>query len=129
METSRYRILIVDDDPAITSLLASFLGFQGYLCETATNGKVALEVASHYHFDVVMTDILMPEMDGITLTKTLLRQFPNLLIMVMSGRCDETSMESAVAAGGHDFIKKPFTLEEFNIRLQQMIEKSGRSYE
>ena len=125
METSTYRILIVDDEPSITSLLASFLGVQGYLCETATNGRTALEMVSQNHFDVVIIDILMPEMDGITLTKKLLRQFPNLLIMVMSGHYDEKNMESAVAAGAREFIKKPFSLEEFNMRLQRMIRKSN----
>ncbi len=81
-------------------------------------------MASHDHFDVVIIDIVMPEMDGITLTKALLRQFPNLFIMVMSGHYDEESMESAVAAGAHDFIKKPFSLEEIDMRLQRMIRKS-----
>jgi CheY-like chemotaxis protein len=85
MEPSSYRILIVDDEPVITALLASLLSSQGYLCETATNGRAALEMVSQSHFDVVITDILMPEMDGITLTQKLSHQFPNLFIMVMKG--------------------------------------------
>ena len=121
MEPSRYKILIVDDEPSITDLLDSFLGSQGYLCETATDGKAALERVSQNHFDVVITDILMPEMDGITLTRKLSKQFPNLFIMVMTGYYDENSMERAIAAGAHEFIKKPFTLEEFDMRFQRMI--------
>ena len=121
MESSRYKILIVDDEPSITALLDSFLGSQGHLCETATDGKAALERVSQNHFDVVITDILMPEMDGITLTRKLSKQFPNLFIMVMTGYYDENSMERAIAAGAHEFIKKPFTLEEFDMRFQRMI--------
>ena len=124
MKTLHYRILIVDDEPVITDFLASFLGSEGYLCETTTNGRAALEMASQNHFDVVITDILMPEMDGITLTQQLSHQFPNLFIMVMTGYYDENSMESAIAAGAHEFIKKPFSLTEFEMRFQRMMRES-----
>jgi DNA-binding NtrC family response regulator len=63
-------------------------------------------------------------MDGITLTQKLSHQFPNLFIMVMPGYYDETSMDSAVAAGAHEFIKKPFSLAEFDMCFQRMIRKS-----
>ena len=124
MEPSSYRILIVDDEPVIIALLASFLSSQGYLCETATNGRAALEIVSQNHFDVVITDIVMPDMDGITLTQKLSHQFPNLFIMVMTGYYDEKTMENAVAAGAHEFIKKPFSLAEFDMRFQRMIRES-----
>jgi CheY-like chemotaxis protein len=124
MEPSSYRILIVDDEPVIIALLASFLSSQGYLCVTATNGRAALEMATQNHFDVVITDVLMPEMDGITLTQELLHQFPDLFIMVMTGYYDEKTMENAVAAGAHEFIKKPFSLAEFDMRFQRIIRES-----
>ena len=123
METSNYRILIADDERPITDLLASFLSSQGYFCETATNGRTALEMVSQNHFDVVITDVVMPDMDGITLTQKLSQQFPNLSIMVMTGYYDEKSMESAATAGAHEFIKKPFSLAEFDRRFQKMIQK------
>jgi len=119
--TFKYRILIVDDEPALATLLASFLSFQGYLCQTATNGRAALEMVSQNHFDVVITDIRMPEMDGISLTQKLSHQFPNLFIMVMTGYFDENAMESAIASGAHEFIKKPFSLAEFDMRFQRMM--------
>jgi len=123
METPSYRILIVDDEPAITDLLASFLRSEGYFCETATDGRAALKMASCSHFDVAITDVLMPDMDGMTLTQKLSHQIPNLFIMVMSGYYDEKSMESAATAGAHEFIKKPFSLAEFDRRFQRMIRK------
>ena len=115
MKTSNYRILIVDDERPITDLLASFLSSQGYFCETATNGRTALEMVSQNHFDVVITDIVMPEMDGITLIQKLSHQFPHLFIMVITGCYDEKTMESAATAGAHEFIKKPFSLAEFEM--------------
>jgi CheY-like chemotaxis protein len=124
MEASSYRILIVDDEPAIIDLLASFLRSEGYSCETAANGRSGLEMASSSHFDVVITDVLMPEMDGITLTRKLSHQFPDLFIMVMTGYYGERSMESAAAAGAHEFIKKPFSLTEFEMRFQRMIREN-----
>ena len=80
-------------------------------------------MVSQNHFDFVITDVVMPDMDGITLTKKLSCQFPNLSIMVMSGYYDEKSMESAATAGAHEFIKKPFSLAEFDRRFQRMIRK------
>jgi len=80
-------------------------------------------MASCSHFDVAITDVLMPDMDGMTLTQKLSHQIPNLFIMVMSGYYDEKSMESAATAGAHEFIKKPFSLAEFDRRFQRMIRK------
>ena len=81
-------------------------------------------MASQNHFDVVITDILMPEMDGITLTQKLSHQFPNLFIMVMTGYHDEKFMESTIAAGAREFIKKLLSLAEFDMRFQRMMRES-----
>ena len=129
MEASDYRILIVDDDPAITDLLASYLASQGYFCETATNGRTALEMVVCRHFDIAITDVVMAGMDGIALTKQLSRQFPNLLIMVMSGYYDVKTTESAFAAGAHEFIRKPFTLAELDMCFQRMIQNKTKHKE
>lgn len=65
--------------------------------------------------------MVMPHMDGITFTKELVKLYPDLPIMIMTGHADEHSSESAIAAGAREFIKKPFPLDEFIIRFDKMM--------
>jgi len=74
--------------------------------------------------DAVVTDIKMPEMDGITLASEILNQYPGLPIMVMTAFDEEYSAGVAISAGAREFIKKPFSLDEFGIRLNKMINDS-----
>ncbi|MBI4683798.1 MAG: GGDEF domain-containing response regulator [Nitrospirae bacterium] len=118
---SAYRVLIVDDDQGIRNLMRSFLTEQGYSCETASDGNEALEKAGKTYFDAVITDIKMPEMDGITLTRELVKKYPDISIMVMTGFVAEYSEKEVIDAGAHDFITKPFTNSEFFARFLKMI--------
>jgi len=118
---TEYRILIVDDEGPIKNLLVTFLTSQGHQCDTAMNGVEALKKANQHHYDAVITDIAMPEMDGIALTQKLSQRFSHLSIMVMTGFYDEYSADNAVAAGAREFIKKPFPLTEFHTRFQRMM--------
>jgi diguanylate cyclase (GGDEF)-like protein len=124
--TSVSKILIVDDDEQITKLLNFFLSSKGYECTTASNGKEALEKVHEEEFDFVITDIKMPEMDGILLTRELLRIRPDISVMVMTGFTSEYTEEDAMDTGANDFIKKPFTLAEFSARLQRIIRERNR---
>jgi DNA-binding response OmpR family regulator len=123
----KYRILVVDDNKAIRDLIALSLTSEGYSCEIASSGTEALEMASHIHFDAVVTDIVMPGMDGIALTRKLSQQFPQLPIVVMTGSCDETSTIEALAAGARDLIKKPFSVVEFHKRLNELLRDAETS--
>jgi len=72
-------------------------------------------------FDALITDIVMPEMDGITLTKELSKHYQNLPVMAMTGYAEEYSAEAAIASGAREFIKKPFSISEFSIRFNKMM--------
>jgi len=74
--------------------------------------------------DAVVTDIKMPNMDGINLTIEILRQYPELPVMVMTAFDEEYSAGTAISVGAREFIKKPFSLDEFAIRLHKMINDS-----
>jgi two-component system cell cycle response regulator len=123
------KILIVDDDDQIAKMLDLFLISKGYRCETASSGRAALEKTESNTFDIVITDIKMPEMDGIALTKELIRKHPEIAVMVMTAFTSEYSEEDAIRTGASDFIKKPFTLAEFSARLQRMIRDRERMYD
>src|SRR4030065_803453 len=121
MESTHYKILVVDDDEPMRKLIVSLLSSRGHQCVTANNGREALDKIMETKFDALITDIAMPEMDGITLTKELLKHYQNLPVMVMTGYTEEYSAETAIASGAREFINKPFAISEFIIRFDKMM--------
>src|SRR4030042_1425974 len=108
-----YKILIVDDEEEVRNFIVSLFSNCGHSCETANNGIEALEIIKKDSFDSAVIDIVMPVMDGITLTKELVNLYPGLPVMVMTGHADEHPAGLAMAAGAREFIKKPFSINEF----------------
>jgi len=123
-KSSKYKILVVDDEESIRNLLVTFLSKLGHSCVIAIDGVDALGKMKRNKFDVVITDIKMPNMDGITLTSDILMQYPEVPIMVMTAFDEEYSAGVAISAGAREFIKKPFSLDEFALRLHKMINDS-----
>ena len=117
-----YRVLIVDDRETVRNLVCSLLSKYGHVCETAKDGIEALEKLKKDSFDSAVIDIVMPLMDGITLTKELLKLYPKFPVMIMTGQADEHSAGSAIAAGAREFIKKPFFIDEFILRFDKMMD-------
>jgi len=121
MNSSPYTILVVDDEELIRKLIHSILSNLRYACITATDGVDALDKITGNKVDAVVTDIKMPEMDGIILTREISRLYPGLPVMVMTGFDEEYSAGTAISVGAREFIKKPFSIEEFSLRLQKMM--------
>ncbi|MFH1157213.1 MAG: HD domain-containing phosphohydrolase [Pseudomonadota bacterium] len=117
---SNTTILIVDDEDSIRRLLHRLIRHNGYTCFLASNGKEALAVLNSQAVDVVITDIAMPEMDGIELTRRIKENFDSDVIM-MTGYIKDLSYGDAIATGASDFVQKPFDSEEFQIRLKRVI--------
>jgi len=116
-----YRVLIVDDDEQVRNFIVSLFSKYGHVCETAENGIEALRKLKKNSFDSAVIDIVMPLMDGITLTRKLVNLYPNLPILIMTGHADEHSAGSAIAAGAREFIKNPFSIDEFILRFDKMM--------
>ena len=121
MRSSNYEILVVDDDKGMRNLIVNLLSTPGHRCVTATNGKEALETLSLKRFDAVVTDIVMPELDGIALTRELLKQYGDLPIMILTGHGEQYSTATAISAGAREFIQKPFSAIEFIVRFHKMM--------
>ena len=117
MESPKYTILVVDDEELIRNLIVTFLSGLGHLCVTATDGRDALNKLEGNKVDAIITDIRMPGMDGIFLTREISKQYPGLPIMVMTAFDEGYSVGTALSVGAREFIKKPFSLDEFAIRL------------
>lgn len=121
----KYKVLVVDDQEQMRKLIVHLLSQQGHQCVTAADGVEAMSKIYQNRFDAVITDIVMPKMDGIVLTKQLLSLYPNLPVMVMTGYTEEYSDDSVITAGARDFIGKPFSIDEFILRFNKMMHDDG----
>jgi len=121
MRSPSYRVLVVDDEEPMRKLIVTLLSQQGHQCTTASNGIEALDRIRKEKFNAVIADIVMPEMDGIALTKEISKHYPGLPVMMMTGYTDEYSAETAIASGAQEFINKPFSVVEFVIRFNKMM--------
>ena len=117
----QFSILVVDDNENIREVLAAILSGSGYRCESAKNGLDAMERVRQSRFDAVVTDLEMPEMDGIALTREIRQQFPSLPVMVVTGHSDEEHRESAFRAGAKEFLSKPFDISDLIKKLHGML--------
>jgi len=121
MEPSKYTILVVDDEELIRRFIVTFLSQLGYSSVTALDGADALDKMKGHKIDAVITDIKMPKMDGIILTKEISARYPGVPVMVMTAFDEEYSAGTAISLGAREFIKKPFSPDELAIRLNKMI--------
>ena len=129
MSTTNARILIVEDEELSRLLLESHLLHHGYHVLSAANGDEALSILKKQAVDLVISDLVMPGMDGIQLMHTAKRQHPALPFIVFTA---EGSIESAVAAikqGALDYLEKPFNPKTFDVTLQRALEFSRLSGE
>lgn len=113
-------VIIVDDNVSLLDIFKNGLSSKGYLCKTVTNAASALELISKTSFDILLTDVAMPDMNGFELTEKVKRIRPNIAVIIMTGFIDDFSYDMAIEAGATDFIKKPFTLEELIARIEHV---------
>ncbi len=108
------RVLIADDEASMRSLVARAIAMDGHDVVTAEDGAEALEILTREQgtFDLLLTDIQMPIMDGIALALSAARDFPGLTILLMTGFADQRERASNLNAIAHDVITKPFSVAD-----------------
>ncbi len=108
------RVLIADDEASMRALVARAIGMDGHETVTAQDGAEALEILTREGgaFDLLLTDIQMPIMDGIALALSAARDFPALTILLMTGFADQRERASNLNAIAHDVITKPFSVAD-----------------
>lgn len=111
-------ILIVDDNKAIIEPLTDWLDINGYICKTASDAEQAIAVIEQQAFDFMLTDVVLPDVDGLVLTEKVKAMQPDIKIIVMTGYGDSFTYDKAIAAGASDYIKKPFTMQELSARMK-----------
>ena len=120
------KILIVDDDPDIVEILSYNLSLAGYEIKSAVNGKEAIKKAKSYIPEIILLDVMMPEMDGIEVCSKIkeLSSLSNTVVIFLSARNDDFTQIAAFDAGGDDYISKPvkpkILLKKINSILKRM---------
>lgn len=117
------RILIVDDDASVRRVLQNALRMAGYECEEAQNGLAALDSLKGNQFSLVLTDIHMPDMDGIELLKNLTASSSDLAIVMMTGDADVGTAVNSLKTGAYDFITKPLDIRTLPITISRALER------
>jgi DNA-binding NtrC family response regulator len=120
---SNFSFLVVDDDPHIISLLKSAFSETNYQIYTATNGPGALALMEKVRIDATLIDLVMPEMDGLTLLKEIKENYPETMAIMLSGYGCIESAVTAVKLGAVDFLEKPISLVGLRFCLAQLYEK------
>ena len=120
-----FKILVVDDEPDILEFLSYNLEKEGFLVETAENGKQALEKAKKNQPDIVLLDVMMPEMDGIEACRTMreMPQFEHTIIAFLTARAEDYSQIAGFDAGADDYINKPIKPRVLVSRIQALLRR------
>ncbi len=117
------NILIADDEPSIRQVLARALTEHGYQVRTVSDGEEALRELAERPYQVVISDVRMPQIDGLSLLKQALSRWPELTFVVISGFGSANAALEAVAAGAYDYLQKPFVPEELVLLLRKAEER------
>ncbi|MBX5439561.1 MAG: response regulator transcription factor [Thermoflavifilum sp.] len=115
-------ILVVEDDPLLLKTLGQVLKKEGYQTILCENGKKALEQLNQLQPDMLITDLMMPEMDGTQLVQHIRQQLQSTIpILVLSASGEEASVLDAFRLGANDYVTKPFNPRELSLRVRRLL--------
>ena len=117
-------ILVVDDEPLVAALMADILGLEGYEVDTAKNGREGVEKIAARSYDVILSDLRMPELDGVGLYRELEQQHPHLLprLAFVSGTTEPPEYASFLERTGATVLGKPFGITDVHRLVQRILQ-------
>lgn len=123
-----YSVMIVDDDAQIRTLLSTMLSVAGFESVTAEDGLDAWDKIKNQQPDVLLLDIMMPNMDGLSLCKKLRdeAETAELPIIMLSGKAHQEAIREGLAAGANSYITKPTSLDELTKNLEEILQSKGK---
>ena len=119
---NKSKILVIEDDPAITNLIRTTLDTQDYQDHTARTGSAGLMDAVAYNADVIILDLGLPDMDGVEIIRKI-RGWSTVPIIVVSARSEDSDKVEALDAGADDYLTKPFSIDELLARLRAALRR------
>lgn len=123
-----YNILVVDDEEKIRTLIRKYAEFEGHTVTEAKNGMEAVTLCSAKEFDIIVMDIMMPELDGLSASRQI-RKRTDTPIIILSARGEEYDRISGFELGADDYIVKPFSPKELMLRIDAVMKRVSRSSE
>jgi two-component system OmpR family response regulator len=118
------RLLVVDDEPNIRELLATSLRFAGFEVAVAADGASALRIATEMNPDLVVLDVMLPDMNGFTVTRRLREKGERVPVLFLTARDDAQDAVTGLTVGGDDYVTKPFSLEEVVARIRAILRRT-----
>jgi len=119
------RLLVVEDEPNIRELLSTSLRFAGFEVHTAPDGASALKLAESARPDLLVLDVMLPDMDGFAVTRRLRDQGRRMPVVFLTARDDTADKVTGLTVGGDDYVTKPFSLEEVVARIRAVLRRTG----
>jgi len=119
------RVLVVEDDPNIRDLVQLHLGLEGFAVEAAADGNEGLRLAKAQAFDLIVLDLMLPGLDGVTVCRAIRRDSMNgdVPVLMLTARRDESDKVLGLESGADDYVTKPFGVREFVARVRALLRR------
>ena len=127
MSKAPQKVLIIEDEPKIANLVKDFLSLDGYESTLVHDGALALEAVHSYQPDCVILDLMLPNIDGLTICKEI-RSFSNVPIIMLTARVDEIDRLKGLKSGADDYVCKPFSAKEVVARVESVLRRSALNF-
>ncbi len=122
-----YRVLLVEDEEHLREAIKLNLVLEGYDVFTVNDGKAALKTFSEQRFDIIVLDIMMPEIDGFQVCQTIRLKDNEIPILILSAKGSSSDKVKGLKLGADDYLAKPFNLEELLLRIKKLLKRSDHS--
>lgn len=120
-------VLVVDDEPVLAEMVSMALRYEGWNIATAGDGSTAITTARNERPDVVVLDVMLPDMSGLDVLQKLRKENPGLPVLLLTAKDAVEDRIAGLTAGGDDYVTKPFSIEEVVLRLRALLRRTGVS--
>ena len=123
------KLLLVEDEPFLAKVIEDSLKQKGYQVTYANDGKKGYNLFLNGDFDILVLDVMLPFMDGFTLAKQIRKINQNIPILFLTAKTETIDLVAGYESGGNDYLKKPFSLEELFLRIDQLLKRNAQQNE
>ena len=126
---NRIKILVIEDDPVITEFLSTGLKYEGYEVTPRTDGKAGLNALQQDTFDLIILDVMLPDIDGFEVCQHIRDRGLDIPILMLTVRKEISDRVKGLDSGADDYMTKPFSFDELLARIRALLRRSGRIHE
>ncbi len=120
------KLLLVEDEPFLAKVIEDSLKQKGYFINHAIDGKKGYNLFLNNRFDLLILDVMLPHTDGFTLAKQVRKIDPNIPILFLTAKTETADLIEGYKSGGNDYLKKPFSLDELFLRVEELLKRNKK---